>query len=64
MKAKFNQDIRNKMYINQVNQKELAAALGVTQGAISQMLSKTPLSDAERARLMNGINKAKNNCHR
>lgn len=61
MKAKRNQDIRNEMYVNRVNQKELGAALGVTQGAISQLLNKTPLSDLDRARLMYGINKAKNN---
>lgn len=59
MKAKNNQDIRNEMYINRVNQKELGAALGVTQGAISQLLNKTPLSSEERQRIVNGIEKIK-----
>ena len=55
MEAKRNQDLRNLMFINRVSQKELGRELGVTQVSISRMLNKTPLTAAERARLMNGI---------
>lgn len=60
MKVKRNQDIRNIMFANYVSQKELGEVLGVTQKTISVMLSKNPLSDADRARLMDGIEKVKN----
>ena len=55
MKPKNNLDIRNTMAQRGITQSELAEVLHIQQPNVSKLLNKTPLSPAERARLMDGI---------
>lgn len=52
-----NLDIRVEMLKNKLTQADLAERLGVTQGRIGQLLGKKNLSDNEKERLMNAIQK-------
>ena len=52
-----NLDIRVEMLKNKLTQADLAERLGVTQGRIGQLLGKKNLSNAEKERLLNAIQK-------
>lgn len=61
MKPRNNTDLRVIMAQYGITQTELAVAMGMWQPNLSVLLNKTPLSDAERQRILNGIEKVKNN---
>lgn len=61
MKPRNNTDLRVIMAQHGITQTELAAAMDMWQPNLSVLLNKTPLSDAERQRILDGIERVKNN---
>ena len=55
-----NRDIRMMMTQYNITQRELADAIGMWQPSLCALLNKTPLSAEERQRILDGIEKIKN----
>lgn len=52
-----NLDIRVEMLKNKLTQEDVAERIGVTQSRVAQLLNKKDLSDEDKERIMNAIQK-------